>query len=134
MHVSKKSYYGLRAVVAVAEKGEMSAHDIAVTENLPEDYLEKILQALSRSGILVSEKGVSGGYTLPRPECVTALDVFTALEGTFRAFPAPPLTKADPFPKLTHCRTNLVWKTLEREIRETLSRVTIATLISPDTK
>jgi Rrf2 family protein len=129
MRVSKKSYYGLRAVVAIAENGEMSAHDIAVAEDLPEDYLEKILQTLARSGILISEKGVSGGYTLPRQECVTALDVFTALEGKFRAFPAPLLTKADPYPKLTHCRTNLVWKTLEHEIEETLSHITIAKLI-----
>lgn len=129
MKISKKAYYGLRAVVAIAEAGEMSAHDIALAEELPEDYLEKILQILKKAGVLTSEKGASGGYTLTDPRRVTALDVLTALEGNFRAFPAPPLTREHPYPKLTHCRTNQVWKILDQTIRKKLSAIPITDLI-----
>lgn len=134
MKVSKKSYYGLRAVVAIAGRGEMSAHDIAVSEDLPEDYLEKILQILKKTGLLSSEKGAAGGYTLADPRRVTAFDVLTALEGDFRTFPAPPLTRAHPYPRLTHCQTNLVWKILEHEITKTLSNMRLSRLISKKTK
>ena len=64
MKVSKKAYYGLRAIVGIAHFGEISAHALAREENLPEEYLQKILQQLNKAGVICSEKGASGGYAL----------------------------------------------------------------------
>ena len=46
MRISKKAYYGLRAITALATEGELSVHDMALAENMPEEYLHKILQIL----------------------------------------------------------------------------------------
>ena len=43
MRISKKAYYGLRAITALATEGELSVHDMALAENMPEEYLHKIL-------------------------------------------------------------------------------------------
>ena len=49
MRISKKAYYGLRAITALATEGELSVHDMALAENMPEEYLHKILQILKRA-------------------------------------------------------------------------------------
>ena len=62
MKISRKAYYGLRAVVVLAqERRQMSIHALAEAEGLPEDYLEKILQDLRRAGLVEATKGQGGG-------------------------------------------------------------------------
>ena len=145
MKVSKKAYYGLRAAISLAEaKHPVSAHDLARTEHIPEDFLEKILQGLRRAGIADSKKGAEGGYFLARrAEQVNAWDVLKALDAPFPHI-VPPMPKGElparnasrsdaggPCPPLTHCKTNEVWRTLEREIEKTLSKITLNNLVKP---
>jgi Rrf2 family protein len=132
MRVSKKTYYGLRAITALAEHGELSVHDLAALENMPEDYLHKILQILKRHGIVSSEKGAHGGYTLARPTTsVSVWDIVSTLDGGFKSFAPPRLTNVSPYPKLTHCQTNQVWRELEQKIETTLSATTLDQIITP---
>lgn len=126
MRISKKAYYGLRAITALAKQGELSVHDLAAAENMPEEYLHKILQVLKRQDIVSSEKGAGGGYTLARPiNTISVWDIVSTLDGGFKSFAPPRLTHASPYPKLTHCQTNQVWKQLEQKIEETLSAMTL---------
>lgn len=132
MRISKKTYYGLRAVTALAIHGELSVRELALGEGMPEDYLHKILQTLKRQGIVSSEKGANGGYTLAKPSTLISVwDIVQALDGGFRTFPTPRLSSTSPYPKLTHCQTNQVWKTLEEKIHTTLSKMSIQHLITP---
>lgn len=126
MRVSKKAYYGLRAITALATEGELSVHDMARAENMPEEYLHKILQILKRHGIVSSEKGARGGYTLARSiDTISVWDIVSTLDGGFKSFAPPRLTHESPYPKLTHCQTNQVWRELEQKIESTLSAMTL---------
>ena len=82
MKVSKKAYYGLRAIVALAQANTaLSIHTLAESEGLPEDYLEKILQHLRRANIVEAKKGVSGGYALAREtKDISVWDVISDLD------------------------------------------------------
>ena len=135
MKISKKAYYGLRSVTLLAEKcGELSVHEIAKTEGMPEEYLHKILQVLRRANIVSAEKGTSGGYTLTRDSnSISVWDIVVALEGGFTSFAPPRLSASSPYPKLTHCQTNFAWRTLGQTIENTLSQLKISDLISPPT-
>ena len=135
MKISKKAYYGLRCVTALAETcGELSVHEIAEAEGMPEEYLHKILQSLRRTGIVSAEKGMSGGYTLARnPKNISVWDIVVALDSGFTPFNPPRLSAASPYPKLTHCQTNLAWRTLGQTIENTLSQLKISDLISQST-
>lgn len=131
MRVSKKAYYGLRAIAALSEHGgEYSVHELARTEEMPEDYLHKILQSLRRANLVISEKGQSGGYSLARDITdISVWDVVMALDGGFKNFSPPKLSRTSPYPKLSHCQTNQVWKALEQSIKETLTKITLEQLL-----
>jgi Rrf2 family protein len=131
MKISKKAYYGLRALVGIAHYGEISAHALAREESLPEDYLHKILQQLKKVGIVSSEKGAAGGYALDRcADTISVWEVIRALDGEMTPFPAPKMSSAAPYPKLTHCQTSVAWRLLNSKIIETFSAITISDLIS----
>ncbi len=85
MRLSRKSDYALRAVrhIATLPKGRLgSINSVSEAESIPREFLAKILKDLTRSGILVSYQGVTGGYRLARiPKDVTFLEVVEAIDG-----------------------------------------------------
>jgi Rrf2 family protein len=85
LRLTKKADYGLMAVKYLAEREgtpAVSAKDIADTYHLPLQLLAKILQQLTRTGLLVSHAGTNGGYSLARPaEEITAFEVIRAIDG-----------------------------------------------------
>ena len=85
MLLTRKAWYGLIAVRHFAEKppeGLLSAKDLADLYGFPQKALAKILQRLAKAGLLLSHRGIKGGYTLARnPHQVTVLDVMMASEG-----------------------------------------------------
>lgn len=130
MKVSKKAYYGLRAVLTLAQATEpQSIHSIAEAEHLPEDYLEKVLQELRRGGIVEAKKGTAGGYTLARPVAeLSTWDVLRVLDGPIKMF-TPPIKGELPCLQVSHCQTNQVWRVLEEKIEQTLSAITLDTIL-----
>ena len=85
MRLSRKSDYALRAVrhLATLPKGKLnSINSISAAENIPREFLAKILKDLTRAGLLVSYQGVTGGYRLARlPKEITFLHVIEAIDG-----------------------------------------------------
>lgn len=75
--------YALRAAVFLASRpGEpATTEDVAMRTKVPAAYLAKILQGLSRAGIVRSQRGVGGGVMLAKPpEELTILEVVNAVE------------------------------------------------------
>lgn len=85
LKLTKKADYGLIAMKHLAEHsevGSVSAKDLADTYGMPQEALAKILQRLAKAGLLASQYGTKGGYTLSRdPYTISALDVIKAVEG-----------------------------------------------------
>ena len=85
MTLSKRTQYGLRALVCLAdayEHGYLQTRELAAREGLPLKFLESILATLTRGKFLVSKIGASGGYRLARaPQDIVLGDVVARLEG-----------------------------------------------------
>jgi Rrf2 family protein len=87
MKISKKGEYALKALIELAINydkgiGVTLIHDIANHENIPPKYLEHILLNLKNGGILVSKRGVGGGYTLSKPPSEISLgEILRMVEG-----------------------------------------------------
>jgi Rrf2 family protein len=85
MRVSAKAEYAIKAVLDLAmhQRSELiPIQDIAARQAIPQRYLEQVLLALKRSGLLTSKRGSSGGYHLTRPpEEITVGAVLRAVEG-----------------------------------------------------
>lgn len=94
--LSKKTKYGLRALLALAERagqGPVQISELAEKQRLPRKFLEAILLELTRHGLLLSKKGRGGGYVLSRkPGDITVGQVMRALEGPLALTPCVSVT------------------------------------------
>ena len=75
--------YSLRAVVHLADHAPhaQTTDQIAAATLVPKAYLSKVIQGLSRAGIVRSKRGIGGGVTLVKtPDKLTILDVVNAVE------------------------------------------------------
>jgi Rrf2 family protein len=85
LKLSKKADYGLMAMKHLAEnarEGAFSAKDVAESYSIPQELLAKILQRLVKAGLLHSQHGTNGGYTLARDAAtISAFEVIRAIDG-----------------------------------------------------
>jgi FeS assembly SUF system regulator len=83
LRLSKKADYALMAVTHLAiREGSSSAREIAEQYNIPIELLAKVLQRLTRRGLLTSQQGTRGGYQLSRPAMsISVADVIHAIDG-----------------------------------------------------
>jgi len=85
LKLTKKADYGLMALKYLAEHPEtpaLSAKDVADAYGIPAQLLAKILQRLTKTGLLRSHAGMNGGYALARDaRQISAFEVIHAIDG-----------------------------------------------------
>ena len=85
LKLTKKADYGLMALKYLAEHPEipaLSAKDVADAYGIPLQLLAKILQRLTKTGLLRSHAGMNGGYALARDSRqISAFEVIHAIDG-----------------------------------------------------
>jgi Rrf2 family protein len=85
LKLTKKADYALMAMKHLAEQAggsSRSAKDVADAFGIPPEALAKILQRLAKAGLLQSQHGINGGYTLARPaHTISAFEVIQAIDG-----------------------------------------------------
>ena len=85
MRVTAKSDYALRALIEIARRNDgapVSAEEIGRLQSIPHGFLQAILADLRRTGILVAQRGQSGGWRMSKdPDTVTVADVIRAVDG-----------------------------------------------------
>lgn len=70
MQFTKAEAYGLFGIIHLARQapGKVTPlSEISENQDVPEKFLAKIFQSLSKSGIIRSHRGVKGGFSLARP-------------------------------------------------------------------
>ena len=87
MQFTKAEDYGMKGVLYLAEKDLKTVtplSEISEAKNIPEKFLAKIFQSLSRTGIVRSHRGVRGGFSLSRkPSEITVKEVLEAIQGPY---------------------------------------------------
>jgi Rrf2 family protein len=98
-----KGDYGLRAMIDLAAhygKGPVPSAAIAARQHVPEHFLDQLLIALRRAGLLKSQRGPQGGHMLAKPPSqISMSDVIRALEGNtapMECVPNPPVCQLSP--------------------------------------
>ena len=96
--------------------------------------LRNVLKDLCRSGLLASERGPFGGYTLTRePERVTVLDVIEAIEGPVsmtRCCSSTSQPQSEECHHTEHCRIRDAIRIMHDEVTGILQRTTLAHLLA----
>jgi Rrf2 family protein len=85
MRVSAKSDYALRALIELAAREDgapVSAEELGKRQEIPHGFLQAILADLRRAGVVMSQRGQSGGWRMARAaDTVTVADVIRAVDG-----------------------------------------------------
>jgi Rrf2 family protein len=128
MHVTARGDYAVRALLELAAADDDRLHttdELAAAQNLPRKFLESILGDLRRAGLVISQRGVDGGYKLSRPAwSVTVADVLRAVEGPLTGVKGLRPENAEYVGSAEHLQE--VWIAVRAAIREVLDRVTLA--------
>lgn len=126
--ISTKGRYAIRMLVDLAEheeEGYIALKDIADRQGISKKYLEQIVPILSKSGLLLTNRGFRGGYKLAEPpEKYTVGAVLRLTEGDMA--PVSCLAhKTNPCARSASCPTLFVWQGLYDVINNYLDSITI---------
>ncbi|HXG08208.1 MAG TPA: Rrf2 family transcriptional regulator [Gemmataceae bacterium] len=130
--ITKTGLHAVRAMVALARLPEgayAGAGKVAREIRAPQNYLAKLLQALAREGLVVSQKGLGGGFRLARdPDEITLYDVVEPIEHISRwsgcILGRPDCSDAVP------CAIHHRWKKVRNAYLGLLKQTTIADLLA----
>ena len=85
IRLGKLTDYGLLLMTYMARNHDRSLHtarDLAVESQLPLPTVSKLLKELLQGGLLVSHRGIRGGYSLARaPREISVAEIISVLEG-----------------------------------------------------
>ena len=130
MQITRRADYGVRTMLDMAslEAGAVGlTHEVAARQGIPLPFLAKIVPALTRAGLLRSQRGAGGGITLARPaDQITLLEVVEAIDGPL-ALNMCVLWPEDCGRSGT-CPVHEIWCDARSLLADRLSRTTIAEL------
>jgi Rrf2 family protein len=134
--LNKSSRFALYAVVELARDPQavLSAGNIAEKYGISEHHVAKVMQQLSRTGIVRSLRGIGGGFQLAKdPRSMTMLDVVQQFE---RPLPEARrgcllLDEGEDCNLTDTCRIGEVFAEIQDQAFYTLKSISIATLIQP---
>ena len=91
MRFSKKSEYGLRAMIELTREygqGMVQRKALADRQKIPLGFLETILLALRNSGLIGSRRGMNGGvFLIKAPKEITLGQIIRILDGPLAPIP-----------------------------------------------
>ena len=126
LSLSQTTGYAILALGFLQECGGrlVLARDITSSTGIPLPYLSKILNALTRTGLVVGKRGYQGGFALSRPaDEISLFDVAEAVEGP-DWLPTCMLGLAD-CSAVPFCPTHSFWKVQRSKIEKELRRMTL---------
>lgn len=132
--ITKTGLHAVRAMVALARLPEGvygGAAKIAHEIRAPQNYLGKLLQALARAGLVISQKGLGGGFRLARDaDEITLYDVVEPLEHLSRWSGC--LLGQRECSDEAACGIHEQWKRVRNAYLRLLTRTTISDLLATD--
>jgi Rrf2 family protein len=132
MHLSKAGEYAVRAMLHLAAKQGKNLTQISNVSakwNIPESFLRKILNNLSKAGLVNSTRGKRGGFELARSAAeITLLDIIEVSEGEL--FFNHCLVGPEECEHRTWCPVHPVWREAQDAFSEVLRRKTLADLVA----
>jgi Rrf2 family nitric oxide-sensitive transcriptional repressor len=126
---STTTEYALRSVVLLAMRRgtPQTAQQIAAETKVPIDYLFKVLQSLSRAGLVQAQRGKNGGFSLLNdPADISIYDVVQAVD-PIKRIPKCPLGIKEHGVRL--CSLHRKLDDAVRHIEEAFSSTKLADLI-----
>lgn len=132
MNISTRGRYAVRVLIDLAEHAEAAyvpIREVASRQHISLKYLEQILPALRKSGLVQAVSGKGGGYKLTRsPREYRISEILAAAEGDLA--PVACLERdAAPCPRAGTCKTLPMWRAFANLTRSYFDGITLEDLI-----
>lgn len=130
LRMSKLADYAALMLATMAERpgATHTTAVLAAETGVSPPTASKLLKLLARAGLVESQRGAHGGYSLARaPRRITAVDIIEAVEGPLAMTEctlAPGLCELEPT-----CQLGSQWQRLSGAIRRALAELTLADLV-----
>ena len=128
---SKKVEYALIAMIDIASHQTfdlVTAKSLSARYNIPPELLGKVLQSLTKNGLLQSVQGVKGGYTLSNSlETISVLTVIEAVDGPINLISCRADERCD-CEQLLHCNIRNPMEVIRSELAQFFSGISLKTL------
>jgi Rrf2 family protein len=136
MKLSTKGRYGTRAMLDIAvhkDMGPCVMKDISARQDISPKYLDHILSALRRGGLIKNIRGKGGGYILSRSAAtITMKDIIEAVEGSLA--PVECVDNEALCDRSQECPTIEVWRKVRDAIEGVLAGITLESLVESQQK
>jgi len=132
IRITKQTDYGIVLLTHLAAQPlrHLNAPELASETQLPLPMVSKILKVLVREGLLLSNRGVKGGYSLARrPDEITMAEIIAALEGPIAITECIEVSSDCSHEQLCPVRSN--WQRINAAVREALDGITLAEMAMP---
>jgi FeS assembly SUF system regulator len=132
LRVTKLADYGIVLLTFFANHPEniYNARDLANNVRLPLPVVSKVLKLLSKSGLLLSQRGTKGGYCLARPpQEITVAAVIRALEGPIAVTECSDMNRDCGLQPGCPVKTN--WHLINQAIHSALEKITLSQMTQP---
>ncbi|HPF71484.1 MAG TPA: Rrf2 family transcriptional regulator, partial [Candidatus Krumholzibacteria bacterium] len=131
MKVNTKVRYGLRAILQIADAyggDPVPVSAISNTQEISGKYLEQVIGSLRKADLVVSRKGVRGGYSLSRdPAAISLWEIISALDNQTALVDC--VIEPEVCDRADDCLTRSIWTLLSRRMQEFWSSFTLADLL-----
>lgn len=131
LQVSRKVDYALRAMIYLAGLPEGTREpfkEVAQKNEIPKDFLAKILKTLADRGLVTALRGPHGGVSISRlPTEISFLDVIEAVEGPVQLNLCLDDTKGCSLS--TTCTMQAVWRAGQERMLDVYRATSLADLV-----
>ena len=131
MKLSTRGRYGIHAMYDLAvnaDRGPQSIKAIAEREDIPEAYLEQLIAALKRAGLVTSTRGAQGGYMLSRPASKIAVgQVLRALEGGLSLVNC--VQEEDSCGRSCDCPSRILWQKIQAGLDQIVDGISLQDMV-----
>lgn len=115
-------------------EGPVGVKEIAARQGIPEKFLEQLISALRRAGLVISQRGAQGGFQLARPaKEIDVFQVMEALEGPFRPVACIGSDEAG-CAKNACCATQDLWREAKEALESVFRSTTLEGLLRSQTR
>lgn len=123
--------YAARALLALARNGDqyLSARRIAERENIPYQFLRRIMGDLINSELIESREGAGGGFRLTAdPDAIRIVDLIKIFQGDLSLLEC--LVRGNPCSNRNTCVLRYEIKRIEKIVRDEFEAITIGSLLN----
>lgn len=132
LRISKLTDYStvILSEMARSHNNSFTTSELSLTTGIAQPTVSKVLKLLGKSSLVISSRGVNGGYRLAeQPERISVAQIIDAMEGPIGITEC--CTTSETCEQYGQCHISGNWGVINRAIENTLRTITLADLVSP---